>query len=113
MAGVDEEAGRSLRRLASGRPDAVADVLHMDPDGEGVTSLARSTAGLVSLAAVIAVDGPPAELRAQVDAALRAGADAEDIVSVLVAVAPHVGASRIVSAAPAILRALEEGPAGR
>jgi alkylhydroperoxidase/carboxymuconolactone decarboxylase family protein YurZ len=61
---------------------------------------------LARLAALIAVDAPPASYLANASAAERAGLTAEDIEGVLIAVAPVVGTPRVISAAGHILRAL-------
>jgi len=61
---------------------------------------------LVKLAALIALDAPPASYVWQVGNAIAEGATAEDILGVLIAVAPQVGGPRLVSAAPEIMVAL-------
>ena len=71
--------------------------------GSGLDS--RSFA-LVKIAALIAMDAPPASYVWQVANALAEGATPEDILGVLVAVAPQVGGPRVVAAAPEIMVAL-------
>ena len=66
---------------------------------------ARSYA-LVKIAALIALDAPPASYVWQVANALAEGATPEDLVGVLIAVAPQVGGPRVVAAAPEIMVAL-------
>ncbi len=61
---------------------------------------------LARLAALIAVDAPPASYLANAPAAERAGLTAEDIEGVMIAIAPVVGTPRVMSAAGQILRAL-------
>ena len=61
---------------------------------------------LARLAALIAVDAPPASYVANASAVERAGLTAVDIEGVMIAVAPVVGTPRVVSAAGQILRAL-------
>jgi hypothetical protein len=61
---------------------------------------------IARLAALIAVDAPPASYLANASAVERAGLTAADIEGVLIAVAPVVGTPRVVSAAGQILRAL-------
>lgn len=58
------------------------------------------TQALVRLAALVALDAAPATYQCEVEAALAAGATADDIVGTLVAVAPLIGVARAVSAAP-------------
>jgi 4-carboxymuconolactone decarboxylase len=64
------------------------------------------TFGLVKIAALIALDAPPASYAWQVANALDGGASPEDILGVLRAVAPQVGGPRAVAAAPEIMVAL-------
>lgn len=61
---------------------------------------------LARLAALIAVDAPPASYLANASAAERAGLTAEDVEGVMIAIAPVVGTPRVMSAAGQILRAL-------
>jgi alkylhydroperoxidase/carboxymuconolactone decarboxylase family protein YurZ len=61
---------------------------------------------LARLAALIAVDAPPASYVANAPAISEAGLTDEDIQRVMIAVAPVVGTPRVVSAAGQILRAL-------
>jgi alkylhydroperoxidase/carboxymuconolactone decarboxylase family protein YurZ len=61
---------------------------------------------LARLAALIAVDAPPASYLANAPAAQQAGLTAEDIEGVMIAIAPVVGTPRVVAAAGHILRAL-------
>jgi carboxymuconolactone decarboxylase family protein len=61
---------------------------------------------LARLAALIAVDAPPASYLANAPAVERAGLTAADIEGVMIAVAPVVGTPRVMSAAGHILRAL-------
>jgi alkylhydroperoxidase/carboxymuconolactone decarboxylase family protein YurZ len=61
---------------------------------------------LARVAALIAVDAPPASYLANAPAIQEAGLTADDIQSIMIAVAPVVGTPRVVSAAGQILRAL-------
>jgi hypothetical protein len=61
---------------------------------------------LARLAALIAVDAPPASYVANAPAVSEAGLTDEDIQRVMIAIAPVVGTPRVVSAAGHILRAL-------
>lgn len=61
---------------------------------------------LVRLAALIAVDAPPASYLANAGAAEESGVTADDIQAVMIGVAPVVGTARVVSAGGNILRAL-------
>jgi hypothetical protein len=61
---------------------------------------------LVRIAALVAIDAPPASYLLNLDAAGEMGVGAEDVQGVLAAVAPIVGTPRVVSAAGKIVRAL-------
>jgi hypothetical protein len=61
---------------------------------------------LARLAALIAVDAPPASYLANAPAVSEAGLTTEDIQGVMIAIAPVVGTPRVVSAGGQILRAL-------
>ncbi len=61
---------------------------------------------LARLAALIAVDAPPASYLANAPAVERAGLTSADIEGVMIAVAPVVGTPRVVAAAGHILQAL-------
>jgi len=61
---------------------------------------------LVRIAALIAVDAPPASYLANAAAAADSGITADDIQAVMIGVAPLVGTARVVSAGGNILRAL-------
>lgn len=106
MPAVDTETHRALARIAAGRADALAQALELrgaQLEGPGLDS---RTDSLVRIAALIALDGPPASYARQVADAIESGASAEDILGVLRAVAPEVGDSRAVAAAPEIMLAL-------
>jgi alkylhydroperoxidase/carboxymuconolactone decarboxylase family protein YurZ len=61
---------------------------------------------LVRIAALVAVDAPPASYLLNIGAAGDVGIDADQIQGVLTAVAPIVGTARIASAAGNMMRAL-------
>ncbi len=58
------------------------------------------------LAALIAMDAPPASYLANAPALEQAGLTMDDIQSIMIAVAPVVGTTRVMAAAGHILRAL-------
>ena len=69
-------------------------------------SLAPRELMLVRVAALIAVDAPPASYLLNAEAAADSGVTADDIQAVMIGVAPVVGTPRVVSAGGKILRAL-------
>jgi alkylhydroperoxidase/carboxymuconolactone decarboxylase family protein YurZ len=69
-------------------------------------SLAPREAMLARIAALIAVDAPPASYLANGVVAADVGLTAEDVQDVMIAVAPVVGTAKVVSASGSILKAL-------
>jgi alkylhydroperoxidase/carboxymuconolactone decarboxylase family protein YurZ len=69
-------------------------------------SLAPRELMLVRMAALIAMDAPPASYLANAEIAAESGITADDIQGVMIGVAPVVGTPRVVSAGGKILRAL-------
>lgn len=100
---IREPAARreTLRRLAALDPEVVSppDVPDRDSDRHG---LDERTAALARLAALIALDAPPASYRRTVHVALAGGASVEDVVDTLAVVARTVGLVRVVAAAPGL-----------
>jgi 4-carboxymuconolactone decarboxylase len=78
----------------------------MTADSLEVASLDAETLMLVRIAALIAVDAPPASYLMNLGAAGEVGIDADRVQGVLIAVAPIVGTARVTSAAGNIMRAL-------
>ncbi len=61
---------------------------------------------LVQLGALLALGASTTSLRATVDNAIIAGATEEEIVGVLIAIAPAVGLARVVATAPKLALAI-------
>ena len=89
-----------LRSLALSDDHFVGSVLGMTQDTVEVSRLEPKTHALVRLAALLAVDAGQSAYNASVDVALASGASLDEIVGILIAVAPAVGLGRVVSAAP-------------
>ncbi len=70
------------------------------------SSLDPDTLMLVRIAALMAVDAPPASYLMNLGAAGEAGVDVEQIQGVLAAIASIVGTARIVAATTSIVKAL-------
>ena len=79
----------------------------MTADSIEVAGLDAETLMLVRIAALVAVDAPPASYLMNLGAASELDIDAEKLQGVLAAVAPIVGTARVVSAAGKIFQALE------
>ena len=81
-------------------------ITSMTADSIEASSLDGKELMLVRLAALIAVDAPPASYLLNLEAASELGIDANDVRGVLAAVAPIVGTPRVVHAAGNVFRAL-------
>lgn len=78
----------------------------MTEDSLEATTLDDQSVMLVRIAALVAIDAPPASYLLNMGAAGGSGVDADQIQGLLAAVAPIVGTSRVVSAAGKMVRAL-------
>jgi alkylhydroperoxidase/carboxymuconolactone decarboxylase family protein YurZ len=78
----------------------------MTADSFEASSLDGETLMLVRIAALVAVDAPPASYLLNLGAAGEAGADEEQVRGVLTAVAPIVGTARVATAASRMVQAL-------
>src|SRR4051794_9267115 len=107
MTEVSARTHEALAEISAGRLDALASTAagQGEPLADGAGLDARSAA-LVQVATLIALDAPPASYASQVAGAIEAGADAEDLLGVLLTVGPLVGAPKTVAAAPEIMLAL-------
>ena len=74
-----------------------------DPEHSGLDPRVQA---LVGLGALLAVDAATVSVRRKVELAQRAGATEEEIVGVLLAIAPAVGHARTVVVAPRLALAL-------
>ncbi len=70
------------------------------------TTLDADTAMLVRIAALVAVDAPPASYLMNLGAAAEMGIGEDEVRAVLAAIAPIVGTPKVVAATGNILRAL-------
>lgn len=95
-----------VRRLTLSEEATLADVMagrrSHDP-----TLLDERTRSLVRLAGLMALDARTTSLQAATESAFASGAREEEIVEVLLVVAPIVGTSRVNSVIPRLQRALE------
>ena len=105
---ADQATAQALAALALGRTAAeleqateLREVLRAD------SGLDPRSFAMVKIAALVAVDAPPASYLWQVNEALAAGVTAREILGVMTAIAPQVGVPRVVAAAPEIMIALD------
>jgi len=103
---VSESTREVLAALTMGDPDLLAAGLEIRAEWKARSGLDARSYALVKLAALIALDAPPASYLWQVSNALDAGATPEDLIGVLIAIAPQVGGPKIVAAAPELMVAL-------
>jgi 4-carboxymuconolactone decarboxylase len=101
-----DEIERLLRRLALNDEGSVEMVLARGSQAEAGATLVPKVDLLVRLGALLALGAATTSLRATVERAKRAGATDEEIVGVLIAVAPAVGQARVVSTAPKLATAI-------
>jgi alkylhydroperoxidase/carboxymuconolactone decarboxylase family protein YurZ len=97
---------RLLRRLALNDETSVEMVLVRGSEADAGTTLVPKVDLLVRLGALLALGAATTSLRTTVQGAKRAGATDDEIVGVLIAVAPAVGQARIVSTAPKLATAI-------
>jgi alkylhydroperoxidase/carboxymuconolactone decarboxylase family protein YurZ len=78
----------------------------MTVDSMETSSLDEQTLMLVRVAALVAVDAPPASYMLNLGAAGEVGVSSDQILGVLAGVAPIVGSPRVASAGGKMIRAL-------
>ena len=105
-ADVDPATQDALNGLALGDLEVLGEALELREAAQESSGLDARTFSLVKIAALVALDSPPASYLWQVANALDAGATPGQILGVLRAVAPQVGGPRVVAAAPEIMVAL-------
>ena len=103
---VDAATRDALLGLAVGDVDMLNEAVDIREAEQQSTGLDPVTFSLVKVAALIALDSPPASYLWQIANALDSGATPAEILGVLRAVAPQVGGPKIISAAPEIMVAL-------
>ena len=106
MAVVGAETHETLAGISSGDVSILETAIGLREMNREGSHLDARTFALVKIAALIALDAPPASYGWQIANALEDGATPEDILGVLRAVAPQVGGPRVVAAAPEIMLAL-------
>jgi alkylhydroperoxidase/carboxymuconolactone decarboxylase family protein YurZ len=103
---VGADTHQTLSNLSIGRSDILERAVGLREADREASGLDPRTFALCKIAALIALDAPPASYAWQLGNALADGVTAEDILGVLVAVAPQVGGPRVIAAAPEIMVAL-------
>jgi alkylhydroperoxidase/carboxymuconolactone decarboxylase family protein YurZ len=103
---VDEATQQTLSGVSTGDLDLLEETLKARQQWQRESGLDPRTYSLVKIAALIALDAPPASYLWQVANALDSGATPGEIAGTLRAIAPQVGGPRCVAAAPEIMVAL-------
>jgi 4-carboxymuconolactone decarboxylase len=106
MSAIATETRDALAGIAAGRLEILEEVLELHGARPPGDDLDQRTSALVQIAALVALDAPPASYAWQVASAGEAGATAEDILGVLKAIAVQVGGPKLIAAAPEIMLAL-------
>ena len=105
-ADVDAATRDALSGLSLGDLEVLGEALELREAAQESSGLDARTFSLVKIAALVALDAPPASYLWQVSNALDSGASPAEILGVLRAVAQQVGGPRVVGAAPEIMVAL-------
>ncbi len=103
---VSGSTHEALAEISAGHLNLVAGAAGLDGSAGGGGGLDPRTVALARIATLIALDAPPASYASQVAETIEAGAEPEEILAVLLAVAPQVGGPRAIAAAPEIMLAL-------
>ncbi|SNY65242.1 carboxymuconolactone decarboxylase family protein [Paractinoplanes atraurantiacus] len=92
--------------MATGEAPVLEALIDINAVALARTELAPGTLLLARIAALAAVDAPPASYLLHIGPAVESGLQLTDVQDVLVAIAPIVGAPRVLKAATAITEAL-------
>jgi 4-carboxymuconolactone decarboxylase len=103
---VDNATRDALSGLARGDLEILEEAIELRDTAQLRSGLDPHTFALVKIAALVALDSPPASYLWQVANAMDAGVTPAEILGVVRAVAPQVGGPRTVAAAPEIMVAL-------
>jgi len=105
-ASVSAKVEDHLRRIARSDDKEIETMVGMRQGLKDITQLDNRSFALVKIAALIAVDAPPASYMWQIGNAIAEGVTPEEVLGTMWAVAPQVGGPRVISAAPEIMLAL-------
>lgn len=103
---VGADTHQTLTAITTGDMDVLEKAIglrELNLEGSGLDS---RTFALVKIAALVALDAPPASYAWQIGNALAEGVTPEEMLGVLRAVAPQVGGPKVIAAAPEIMLAL-------
>jgi alkylhydroperoxidase/carboxymuconolactone decarboxylase family protein YurZ len=103
---VNRATKDALAGLAISDPELLLAGIEARAEWQEGTGLDPRSYSLVKIAALIAMDAPPASYAWQVNNALASGCTPDELLGVLRAVAPQVGGPKVVAAAPELMIAL-------
>ena len=103
---VGDDTRDALAGLATSDQELLLEGLELRADWQQRSGLDPRTFSLVKLAALVALDAPPASYVWQVSNALDSGCTPDELVGVLRAIAPQVGGPKIVAGAAELMLAL-------
>jgi len=103
---VGDDTRDALAGLATSDQNLLLEGLELRADWQQRSGLDPRTFSLVKIAALVALDAPPASYMWQVSNALDAACTPDELVGVLRAIAPQVGGPKIVAAAPELMLSL-------
>ncbi len=103
---VDDVTRDALAGLSAGDIDLMAEGLEYREQWRRTSGLDARTFSIAKIAALVALDAPPASYQWQVQNAVAAGVSPREILGVLFAIAPQVGGPKVMAAAPEIMLAL-------
>lgn len=95
-----------LRKMALSDDRFLTSVLGMGRETIEASGLDPKTHAMVTLAALLSINAAESSYNASAEVALATGASLDEIVGILVAIAPAIGLGRVVSAAPGLGLAL-------
>ena len=99
MTEITQEQEQRLRGLSSQDEDMIETLVEMQMTNIENSGLDPKTHALCRLAALVSIDAPLASYAWQTEAAVVSGATVDDMVGVLIALAPTIGMARVVAAA--------------
>jgi alkylhydroperoxidase/carboxymuconolactone decarboxylase family protein YurZ len=96
-----------LRGIASHDEEVIAGLLEMQLRNIERSGLSPRDHAIARIAALVALDAAPASFAWQIGIGLESGLSHDDVVGILVALAPTVGMARVVATAPEVAFALD------
>jgi 4-carboxymuconolactone decarboxylase len=106
MSDVKMKPEETLQGLSQGDINVVSSLLHMHEGSFQESGLDPQTFMLVRMAALTTLDAAPASWMLNLQLSGESGLAPEQVVGMLIAIAPVIGTARVVSAASHIIRAM-------